>query len=65
MVMENQIVAEKAKAQESSRQARHMDVKEEEKKRLIQQLEAAKVRNLVLVICARKFYSTHNQTFIS
>ena len=45
MVMENQIVAEKAKAQESSRQARHMDVKEEENKRLIQQLEAAKAMN--------------------
>ena len=51
--MENQIVAEKAKAQESSRQARHLDAKEEENKRLIHQLEAAKVRNSSCNLCQK------------
>lgn len=42
--MEQQMVAEKAKTQESSRQMRDLQAKEEEYRRLAQQLDAAKVR---------------------
>ncbi|CAG2249623.1 CNTRL [Mytilus edulis] len=48
MVMESQMVAEKAKTQETSRQTHTLQAREEENRRLAQQLEQAKSTNAAL-----------------